>query len=276
LFALLVTSRAPSFGRVIGLEYRYLTDAACVLALCIGLAFLPMRGAEGASAPRAEPLLRPQVPPVGWVALVLVVSVGGLFSTTRYAQYWHHDNASDAYVYNLQADLRAQGVVDLVDQPVPEEVMANLAAPNNTVRRFVTLLSERVSFPAATSRLGVVGADGTLRQALIEPGVVSVPGPREDCGWPVRSNGRSIDLEGTAFPWDWWIRIGYLGSEGSPVTVLAGDSRVETTVEAGLNSLYVRVKGTFDSVRIDGLAPGATLCVDTIEVGQPVPGGGLQ
>lgn len=275
LFALLVTSRAPSFGRVIGLEYRYLTDAACVLALCVGLAFLPLRGAVEASAPRLEPLLRPRVPPVGWAVLVLVVAVSGVYSSATYARFWHHDNASDEYVHNLEADLRAQGVVDLVDQPVPDKVMSHLAAPDNTTRRFVSLLSDRASFPETASRLAVVGPDGTLRQALIGPGVVSLPGPRIDCGWPVRSGGRTIDLQGAAFPWEWWLRIGYLGSQDSAVTVLAGESRVETNVEAGLNSLYVKVKGSFDTVRIDGLAPGTTLCVDTIEVGQPAAGGRL-
>ena len=52
----------------------------------------------------------------------------------------------------------------------------------------------------------------------------------------------------------------------------AGSDEITTTVEPGLNSLYVKLAGTFDSVRINGLDPGARLCVDTIEVGQPVPG----
>ena len=78
-----------------------------------------------------------------------------------------------------------------------------------------------------------------------------------------------------AFAWVWWIRVGYLGSQDSPVVVTAGSSTVATTVEAGVNSLYVKVEGSFDSIRIDGLDPGTTLCVDKIEVGQPTPGGAL-
>ena len=48
---------------------------------------------------------------------------------------------------------------------------------------------------------------------------------------------------------------------------------MDTQVESGVRSLYARVSGTFDSIRVDGLDPGTTLCIDTIEVGQPVPGG---
>ena len=91
----------------------------------------------------------------------------------------------------------------------------------------------------------------------------------------VDSGGRNVELTGTAFPWVWWIRVGYLGSKDSPVVVTAGSSTVATTVEAGVNSLYVKVEGSFDSIRIDGLDPGTTLCVDNIEVGQPTPGGPL-
>lgn len=275
LMTLLVDSRAPSFGGVIGLEYRYLTDAACVVTLCLGLAFLPLRGAVESSAARTEPLLTVAVPRAGLVGLLVFVCGSGLISSALYAGYWHSDNASDAYLHNLAADLKAQGAVDLADQPVAEDVMSHLAAPNNTVRRLSSLLSEQVAFPRTSARLAVVAPDGTLQRALIGPGVVSRPGPRQDCGWLVGEQGGDIPLTGRAFPWVWWARVGYLASQDSAVRISAGSDSVETNVQAGLNSLYVRLDGTFDTVRIDGLDNGTTLCVDTIEVGQPTPGGRL-
>ena len=39
---------------MIGLEYRYLTDAACVLCLSVGLAFLPLVGAVESSEPASR------------------------------------------------------------------------------------------------------------------------------------------------------------------------------------------------------------------------------
>jgi hypothetical protein len=275
LLALLVNSRAPVYGPVIGLEYRYLTDAACALALCVGLAFLPLEGAIDPSRPRSQPLLRIRIPGPAVAALVVAICLSAAFTTIRYVDIWHTQNASDSYMHNLAADLRAQGDVDLADENVPDAVIPGIFAPDNGLRRVISLLSTRAAFPDATSRLGVVAIDGTIRQALIGPGVVSRPGPKTDCGWLVSDQGRTIPLTARAFDFEWWLRIGYLASANSPVVVSAGSSRIETEVDAGLNSLYVKIEGTFDSVRIDGLDPGVRLCVDTIEVGQAVPGGRL-
>jgi hypothetical protein len=275
LMGLLVGSRALSFGGVIGLEYRYLTDAVCVLTLSLGLAFLRLPGAAESSARRIEPMLTLAVPRPALAALVLAVCGSAVFSSVRYAEYWHDDNASDAYMHNLAADLEAQGAVDLVDQPVAENVMSNLAAPHNTVSWLTGLLSQRAAFPTVSPRLAVVAPDGTLQRALIAPGVLSRPGPRQDCGWSVGGRGRTVPLTGRAFPWVWWVRIGYLASRTSPVEIEAGSQHVRTRVDGGLHSVYLKVDGSFDRVRIDGLEPGTTLCVDTIEVGQPTPGGRL-
>lgn len=272
LVALLAVSRAPVYGDVIGLEYRYLTDAACVVTLCLGLAFLELRGADQPSRPRPEPLLRVPLPLWATVTLVTAVSVSGLISSARHVQIWHTQNVSDAYVHRLQAELRTYGAVDLADQAVPEDVVPAEFTPDNQVRRIVELVSDRAAFPEATPALAVVAPDGSLHQALIDTGVTSERGPVADCGWRIDEDGLDVPLAGGAFPWQWWIRIGYLSATDSPVVISAGDTVLETQVVAGLNSLYAQVDGTFDEIRIDGLDPGATLCVDIIEVGQPEPG----
>ena len=275
LMALVLTSRGPVYGPLIGLEYRYLTDAACVLALCLGLAFLPIQGAVQSSRPRDPPLLLWRVPPWVVAALVTVVCLSGLLSSSRQVGFWHRDNASEPYMRTLAADLAAYGAVDLFDAPAPDSVYPAIFAPDNSVRRLASLISDRVSFPEVSPQLAVVGNDGGLRRAAIQPGVVSSPGPVPDCGWKVDSSGATIPLTGAAFDWIWWLRIGYLSSQDSPVTVSAGDTQVTTTVQRGPNSLYVRVSGTFDDVHLDGLDPGSSVCVDTIEVGQPIPGATL-
>lgn len=275
LLGLLVNSRAPVYGRVIGLEYRYLTDAACVLALCLGLAFLTLRGAPGSSAARSEPLLTLRVRPAVTAAIVLVVAVSSLVSTARYVHLWHTENASKAYFATLADDLRRVGAVDLADTEVPEPVVPPIFAPDNLVRRFMPLFPNEASFPRTTDLLAVVDGSGHLRHADIRDDVVSRPGPVDGCGWRVRAPGYYVPLSGRAFEWTWWVRIGYLASADSPVLIAAGDTVVETEVLAGLNDLYVQVDGTFTSIGIRDLNPGVTMCVDQIEVGQPEPGGPL-
>jgi hypothetical protein len=273
LLALLLTSRAPVYGELIGLEYRYITEASCVVTLVLGLVFMPLHQAVQSSEPREPPYLLLGVP--GWATTLLValICTSGIVSSAMEVRYWHDDNASISYMHTLRSDLRAFGAVDLVDQPVPDEIYPAIFAPDNSVRRLVSLVTDKATFPDASANLLVVGPDGGLRKAAIQPGVASVEGPAEDCGWPVGPKGRTIPLTGKAFDWVWWVRIGYLSSSDSPVEITAGDTTIDTTVQSGANSLYLRVEGTFDTIRIDGLDPGTTLCVDTVEVGQVVPGG---
>ncbi|CAN5270160.1 hypothetical protein BH09ACT12_BH09ACT12_35510 [soil metagenome] len=275
LLALLVDSRAPVYGSIIGLEYRYLTDAACALALVVGLVFLPLRGAVESSAPRAEPLLRVRVRPLVTAGLVLAICVSSIVSTVPYVQRWHHDNASDGYLHTLRRELQSHGTVDLADQTVPEEVVSGVFAPANQLRRLLPLLDATVAFPTSTDALVAVADDGTLRHAVIDSSVPAKPGSRPGCGWLVQDIGRTIPLEGRAFDWTWWIRIGYLSSADSPVVISAGDTVEETEVQRGAHSLYVKIEGGFDDVKISGLDDDVVMCVDSIDVGQPTAEGGL-
>jgi len=273
--ALLLVTRAGPFGAGVAREYRFLAEVAPAVTLGLGLAFLELPGSRQGSASRDTPLLILRVGPRTVVALVAVVSALGLVSQTLYARQWHRGNQSEAFVRALRSELRTHGAVDLLDQALPEAVMQSLTAPNNRVQVLASLISSSVSFPDVTPRLVVVADDGTLRRADIPPGLASAPGPREGCGWLVRSKGQDVPLTGSAYDWSWWLRIGYLSSDAGQVTITARDTSVTGPVTEGLGELWVRVQGSFDSVRIDGLAEGATMCVDTIEVGQPVAGGYL-
>lgn len=272
----LVISTRGNFASAVGYEYRYLTDASCVVVLGFGLAFLDLDGAPDSSRAREDPLLRITIPPRAVVLGLVATMLMGLYSSFVYAGYWRSDNASRSYVQALRQDLRAQGRVDLVDQPVPDAVLSHLTAPDNTVRRLTNLLPAGASYPRVSDRLAVADADGHLRAAAIKLGVRSRPGPVAGCGWRVGSRGLRIPLEGKAFRYPWWIRVGYLSSSESSATVSAGGRTVTTRVQRGAGSLYAAVEGEFDAVRIDDLSPGTTLCVDVIEVGTPVAGGGLR
>lgn len=274
LLALLVGSRAPQFGPAIGLELRYVADAVLVVTLAVGLATMPLMGAVESSTPREQPRLTVALPRWSVAALVVAVAVGGTWSTIGYASFWH-DSPSRSYMLALKADLDRRPPTDLAEQVVPEDVFSSLAAPANNTAFFAPLLSGNARFVDQSPSLATVGPDGTLRQTLIGPGVRSRPGPAEGCGWRVGRRGRTVPLEGRAFDYVWWVRIGYLASADTPVRVDAGGTVHETTALAGLHQLYVLVEGTFDEVRIEGLDDGVTLCVDTIEVGPPEPGGVL-
>ena len=269
--ALLVNSRGPVFGSIIGLEYRYLTDAACVAALVVGLIYLEIPGAAECAEPRSRPLVK--VPPalrsrVLALAVVAVVAVGGMVSSYRYVHVWHTQNASDAYLHNLAADLDRLGNVDLAEQEVPDAVYDQIFAPDNRLSRLTPLLNRKVTYPETSDQLAMVDPDGHVHRAEIGPGTRSRPGPVEDCGWLIdEPTGAGVPLQGRAFDFVWWVKISYLSSASTPVTVTAGRSTISTSLRSGLHDLYVRVDGEFEAVDFSGLDPGVALCVDAIRVG---------
>ncbi len=277
LYLLLATSRGRVYGALSGLEYRYLTDAACVITLVLGLVFLELRGAPGSARPRSEPLLGVTARPALWGTALALVALGGLLSSVQYVSFWHHDNASQAYVANLRASMAAQkSPPQLVDQPVPSDVMPSYTAPDNTSRSLLRLLHRQAGFPDSSDRLQVVDRTGVLRPALVATTVRSMPGPLAGCGWKVGAAGRTIDLTGRSPAGGAWARLGYLSSHDSAITVTAGGVDTETSADRGLHNLFVRVPGAIRSVTVSGLDPGVTMCVDPIEIGKPVPAfGGL-
>lgn len=275
LAGLLVSNRVAVYGGDIGLEYRYLTDAACVVALTVGLVFLPLRGAVQSSEPRDPPLLTRPVPVVAIVVVTALVAVSGTVSTVRYVSWWRGHNDGQQFMQTLADEMKNRGIVAVADTAVPDSVMSGLLAPDNTVQPLSTLLPGELSFPDWSPALAVVDDDGSLHQVEIEGGTTALPGPTEGCGWRVDEDGRTIPLTNQTLDWTWWLRIGYLSSGDSPVTVEADGTVVDAEVMAGLNDLYVKITGSFDSVRIDGLDPDVVMCVDAIEVGDPIPGGEL-
>lgn len=271
-FLLLLTTRAPVAGADIGLEMRYLTETVCALVLTLGLVWLPVRGAVESSEPRERPLIAVAPTQVLAGVLTLAYLVGAVASTASYAHIWHTDNPGDTYLHRVSEAVDAQGSLDLTGGTVPQDVMPGFSFPYNTLEVLVPLYTSRAEFPPVSSTLHSVAEDGSVVPTVIDAAVTSRPGPTQDCGWRVGASGRHIPLENGTLDVDWWLRIAYLSSQRTPVTVTAGDVSREATVNPGIGSLFVQATGAFDEVRISGLTPGTTLCVDVIEVGTAEPG----
>ncbi len=271
-FGLLATTRGQLYGALAGLEYRYLTDVAPVLVLVIGLVFLPLPGAPGSSAPREDPLLRWQAGPRTVAAVVAAICLGGTVSTAGYVYYWHHDHAGASYVRALRDSLDQQGAVpDLVEQVVPATVVPEYAAPGNLSSRFLQLFGTDAAFPDSSDNLQIIDGYGRLHPVTLDVQAKALRGPAPDCGWIVTPPGVTIPLDQAVGDGEHWMRLGYLASDETPLTVSAGPTSVDTTARAGLHQLFVRAEGPFGRVTLHGLESGAALCVDSIDVGEAVP-----
>ena len=275
-YTLLLVTRAPVVGSVAGLEYRYLTDVACALCLCVGLAMMPLLGSTQATALRRDPLLRVQATTAVAVSITALVSLSGVASSVAYAREWHENNPPEVFLKRVQGELKYRGPVDFADTAVPDDVLPGYLYPFNTTSRLLPVVVKNARFPTVTARLAVLDEDGTPRGALIDTSTVSQPGPTPECGWLVADSAVTIPLEATAFDFTWWVRIGYLGSAADTITVQVGDTIVDAPVSKGLHSIFVNVTDEISHVTISGLGEGTRMCVDTVEVGLAVPGGPLE
>ncbi|MDN5894857.1 MAG: hypothetical protein L0H93_12620 [Nocardioides sp.] len=274
-YVLLLTSRAQIAGAFIGAEYRYLTDVAVILVLCLGLITMEVPGSAESSIPRQGPLLPLRIHALAPVALVLVAAVclSGLISSATYAHIWHNNHPGAAYVENVQESVSEEDQIPVADQAVPATVIPGYSQPYNTTRRLLPLVSDKFRFPDTTPRLAVLDSGGHVRQAVIN-GTTGEAGPVRDCGWRVvGGKAVTIPLVDPVFNWSWWGRIGYLATSSTRVRITAGDAVVETELESGVHNLFVQLEGTFDEVEIKPLQSGVKMCVDQVEVGNPVPGG---
>lgn len=266
-YSLVLTTRAPVAGAAIGYEMRYLTETICALVLACGLAWLPVPGAVESSSERDESLIRVRPTPLLVGVAASTYLVGAVFSNATYAWIWHTDNPGDGYLHAVADTANGQGGLELADGTVPADVMPGFSFPYNTLSSLMPLFTDKVSFPDASAKLNVVGPGGLVGPAELDVTTGSRAGPVEGCGWKVTSGSTRVPLSAETLDFDWWIRVGYLASQQSPLTVTVAGEPVETTVMSGLGTLYVRVSAGFDDVEFSGLAPGTTLCVDSVDVG---------
>lgn len=269
-YTLLATSRGQLFGRIAGLEYRYLTDVMPVAALAVGLACLGLRGAVGSSVGRPKPLIDVELGSRTAVVATVLVALGGTASSISYVQYWHEENAGRGYVRTVQEELEARGPVDLADQLVPPTVMPEYTKPSNRTAVFVPLVSEGARFPVTSTDLNVLNEFGQIVPAAITPGPRSVDGPDRDCGYRLTAGTTRIRLDSAAFNFGWWVRIGYLAGSDGTLSARIGDVTRGVPVIRGLNSAFVHVTTEFDSIDLSTTG-GGIVCVDSVEVGQAVP-----
>jgi hypothetical protein len=262
--------RAGDFGVAsASLELRYFADLSGVVALCLGLALLPVRGAVGSSEPRTPVVLDLHVGR-RWVAAGLaVVLAGSLWSSFAYARPWHDPEQmpQEQWIANATEGLTAEPV-EIPDTPVPDSVLWAAGFPANLVSRLLSPLGDRVQVVDQGTDLKMLDDRGRLRPATIPDVPRTQPGPDGACGYAVRESTKIQIVPVLDF--DFWLTISYLGAQDGTMTVSAGRTETELPVERGPHTAYVRTQGAYDSVTLTP-APGTTLCVDNLNVGFLAP-----
>jgi hypothetical protein len=267
-------------------QTRYVTDATGVLALCAGLAFLPVAGERDAYRLRAGTLgVRVQVRAVVAVLAALflagaAVSLQGLESVTAASV-----TQARSYIATMRlAVTRAPRGATIVAGATPAFIMdPGLFWLQGYTSKVADPIAQtepprRLTFTATplgqAGQLMIFNARGQLLSAAVGGPSSWPPPPGQKC-WPVTIAATSIPLNGTLYRWPWMVRLAYSGPAGR-LAVSFGGTLSTVWLPAGKGVVYVPVTGAGDSVILqlaDGSASGASTCVTQLTVGsiQPVP-----
>jgi hypothetical protein len=260
---------------VLALQTRYVDDAVPILAICLGLAFLPLAGQQ-------DTRKRPGVPAgshagqmaaaglVGAFLIGSVWSVQDLQSTTSGVM-------TRLYIDNAKAAVAEapKGTV-VFDEQVPVSIMLGAFGRDADASEVVAPLENAATRIRWTSRpdgtidhLMVFGTDGRLREAAIY-GQTSAP-PRS-CH-PL-SRGRVVAaFPATAASGSTVLRIAYLAGKaagGASMIVRYGNTTQRLVIKPGLHYAYLPIRGSAASVTLSGPAV-REMCVGDVQAGIIVP-----
>jgi hypothetical protein len=250
-------------GSLLGMQTRYLEDAAPVLALCTGLAFLPLVQEQGA--------IRFRLPAAG-PATALVVGVCLIGSFWSLQSFESQNSAAAAAARSYVATTRA-AVADappgtlIIDGPTPASVMsAEIFGQYGYTSRVIGGIArgepaKHLSWTSSPSgvlgNLMIFNNLGQLLPVTVQGPASPPPPPGKSC-WNVTSAGTGIPLKGSLFRWSWIVRLDYSG----PSTVLAlrlGEKWADVTLPVGAHAFYVPLVGKGNEVTVRLIGSGPTL-----------------
>jgi hypothetical protein len=269
---------------VLALQTRYVADAVPVLAICVGLAFLPLAGQPDAARRRPVTADAGQMARLAAAGLVGAFVIGSVWSVQN-LQNTTSGLMSQLYIENARAAVaQAPAGTVVVDSVVPSALMIGAFGPYAQASRVIGPLESSgdaarirwTSRPDGTiDHLMVFGPDGKLHlAALYGPG--SVPFSAKRGCQTVRHGRVVVRFTSATFPGPGVLRVAYLASgtvNGDHVTVSYAGSAQVLTVKAGLHAAYFPVRGSTRSVTVSGMVgPAVTgLCVGAMQAGVIVP-----
>jgi len=270
-------------SQLLGLDTRYVADAAPVAALCVGLAFWPVVRHEGRAPeterarPGTDSFARPAWQVTG-VVLTAAVLLGSLWSVNRYekatALYNYVGGVYLARVKSQLADVQQDTVI--VDRPMPQIVEWNIfyGSYANQSRALAPFESQttmkhvrwETHFDGTIDRLRMFDIYGVLRTANVDGVDASAPA-RKHCA-SVRDGVATLRFPRPSAPITGILRIGYLSGPhpGGPVTIRYGSTTLSLTPQKGLNSAYFSVSGSATKVTVTMPKAGG-ICVGDAEAG---------
>ncbi|WP_431898829.1 hypothetical protein [Nonomuraea sp. bgisy101] len=259
-----IQQMGPDLG---GFELRYVASSACVLAIVIGLAFVPLAGEERPWRRRPPTLAK-----VAAAALACAFVAGSVWSVAAYARRPLGEPV-ESYIETARLALkRAPGDAVVLDRYVPGKVVYPIFF-------YDYALASRVLGPIAPQ--GTAWArrlNGPMRNVLafddagrLRP--VNIEGltiPRPTACQEVGAREVRFRLPLSLPKGEWTVQAAYLNPAPARLAIRLGSA--EANVEAGKDFgwTFATIIGEATEVGIRALG-GSSACVGEIKVGVPTP-----
>jgi hypothetical protein len=276
-----IISRLGAFSSaVLGTETRYLADAVPVLAVCLGLAFLPL--ADDRAALAAAGRRRARAPGAGRTSfdiaaiLVGVFFFGSIWSGQSYENVTSGSPAA-SYIANATAAIkmapRGTPVMNVaVSGDMVEGLFGRYALQSTVIGDIAPGKLHWTRHPAGTiDGLRIFGSDGRLYQARVN-GASTAPLPVGQKCLPVRNGRTVVRLQQSSPSYTGILRIGYVWfSSASGTVVVRYSGGIESlAVKRGLHAGYVPISGSVNRFRVETIGGGG-LCIGDAQAGNLGP-----
>ena len=160
----------------------------------------------------------------------------------------------------------------MLDHGVPDFVLWPLAFPHNLASQVFSPLEERPEFASTTTELRSLDESGHMIGGRVEALRWITEGPLAGCGHAVTAERTThVPLDGPLVALPWTVQLNYLAGEDGVLEVSLDDEWLEVPVRKGPNTVYLRIIGGGDSLRVKSQTPGLAVCLDAGVVGHMQP-----
>ncbi|WP_243655129.1 hypothetical protein [Nocardia alba] len=281
----------PSTAGLLLQSVRYFADFAVVATVALALIALAPRRARSSSISRSNAHARQQVPTsvesthtrteggsaaieasrarrIVGISAIAAFLASSVYSTITFTRSWEPSPAR-TYVSGVRAALPGAADAPLLPQEVPWNVLNPLAFPENMTDRVFAPLATSTTFAHSTPRLRMITDDGAIVDARVWWNRAIVEGPEPRCGYRVPGTaGANLPLDGPMQIRDWTAQVNYNAARDGRIALsFEGETETIADVRAGLNTVYIRLLGGGDTLRIRSLEEGQSLCVGAGPVG---------
>lgn len=263
-------------GVILGLSARYVWDATGILALCVGLAFLPLAGSP---RPVRSPRRLGRAEFAAATTVIVAIVFGSIWSYSDFPVDQTAGGApgdASSYIATARAALAdAPSGTLIVDNPVPPALTGG--AFFGPVGMASSVLSPLLTGPPASRPRFLTQPNGTYshllefnaKGQLVPAGIVGGYSASKHAGgacWPANSGLVTVPLNPMAKDAN-TLRIGYLAAGSGQVQISFGSQFLVYNFQKGLNSAFLALHGASGQTVAIQQTSGAHLCIGDVEAG---------